>query len=131
MLSPKPFDIYVIDRVVFGVPMQSMTIPDVNDYFQAIIHSSSNLTQWVLFENPQTTAIYTIEASAVIIKNYQKLTNHGCVGIALQLSNIVARFIRNPTMASMEIPFLASMNQIELAHFVSNIADEIEQIQAK
>jgi hypothetical protein len=127
MRAHGEYEIHVKDPVVYGIPLTSFNPEGVDQYFAEIIQSAAPLKQWVLFENPQTEAALTMEAVNRVLTQYQSLSKHGCVGIALQLSNVIARVLQHQeTISEMDIPFIASRNQIELSHFVGSIAESIE-----
>ena len=128
MTLHQPFDIHLNTPVLFGMPNTTFNAQEVTDYFKAVLETASGLSQWVYFEHPQADAVLTNDGVEAFLAHYQILSDHGCIGIALQASNVIARVLRfEQELTDLPIPFLASRNQIELSKFVGNLAQSIEE----
>jgi hypothetical protein len=128
MTPHRPYDIHLNPPVLFGMPNAAFNEQDVTDYFTAVLENAQGLSQWVYFEHPQTETVLTNDAVEAFLEHYQSLADHGCIGIALQASNVIARVLRfEQELTELPIPFLASRNQIELSRFVGNLAQSIEE----
>lgn len=122
MKAHGDFEIYLSEPVIFGMPKSLFNPTGVDNYFNAIACAAESMPNWVYFEVPQNHAVYTDAALKNVLKHYQKLADHGCTGIVLQLSNVVARVLQHQQqLDELPIPFLASKNQIEIGKFVEEL----------
>ena len=121
------FEIYVKSPVIYGIALTTLDEADLDRYYESIMQAAQSMDEWILFENPQANAATTNSAMNNTLEHYRQLKVHGCTGIALLLSNAVARIVRyEKELASLPIPFTASKNQIELARFVETLVTSIE-----
>lgn len=127
MAPQGEFEIHVQAPVIFTVAKSPFNPEGVKRMYDAVLDAAQTMDAWILFEQPQSTAVFPGDATRAIVENYQELSQQGCAGIALSLSNVVARFLTSPNaMAGVNVPFMASRNPIELSHFVSQHAENIE-----
>jgi len=126
MFEHGDFEVHVKAPVVYGIPISAFNAEGTQAYYDAVYKAAEGLDQWILFENPQASAALTQEAMNCVLRNYHTLSASGCVGISLQISNVIARILRSQDLTKLDIPFKASTNQIELGKFVEGLVNEIE-----